>query len=127
MFNPNTSSDVLWSNFNRLMGKRRNGQRGLQIDNSFTQDTSVITEHFANYFYQASSGNSSTDQESGETGWDQNIQVSENTRLDTDFTIYELLRAIDVTNGHYRRRSSRISNDQTSAICRKARNAEEFQ
>lgn len=82
------------------MGKRRNGQRGLQIDNSFTQDTSVITEHFANYFYQASSGNSSTDQESGETGWDQNIQVSENTRLDTDFTIYELLRAIDVTNGH---------------------------
>lgn len=49
-FNPSTPADVLWGNFNRLMGKRRKGQRGLQIDGSYVQDPSIIADRFADFF-----------------------------------------------------------------------------
>lgn len=98
-FNPRTPADVLWSNFNKLCGKRRKGIRGFVIDGTFVQDPSTITDTFAKHFQQASAipanPNTSTIDEEHE-----GVPPKEtNCNLDEDFTIDELLRAIDSARG----------------------------
>lgn len=96
-FSPHTPSDILWSNFNKLCGKRKLGTRGLVIDGKFEQDPVIIAEHFADHFQRTSACD--TVEETPEVSNTSLTQESINTDLDHNFSYQELLRAIDSTKG----------------------------
>lgn len=104
-FGPTTGSDQIWKNFNRLCGKKVSGNKSFIINHEHVTNPVRIAEHFADIFEEntADITNSQSDGPAilAESIFDDDgSETSVKCTLDSNFTLSELLSAIDSAKGH---------------------------